>query len=58
MLLVCLWSGKLQSAVASSLLGSGDLKVSGDLEAKKDSVVHDTLVLDQSGHLCLMIVEC
>lgn len=51
MLLVCLWSGKQQSAVASSLLGSGDLKVSGDLEAKKDSVVHDTLVLDQSGHL-------
>lgn len=51
MLLVCLWSGKLKSAVASSLLGSGDLKVSGDLEAKKDSVVHDTLVLDQSGHL-------
>lgn len=51
MLLVCLWSGKLQTAVASSLLGSGDLKVSGDLEAKKDSVVHDTLVLDQSGHL-------
>lgn len=51
MLLVCLWSGKQQSAVASSLLGSGDLKVSGDLEAKKDSVVYDTLVLDQSGHL-------
>lgn len=51
MLFVCLWSGKQQSAVASSLLGSGDLKVSGDLEAKKDSVVHDTLVLDQSGHL-------
>lgn len=51
MLLVCLWSGKQQSAVASSLLGSGDLKVSGDLDAKKDSVVHDTLVLDQSGHL-------